>query len=136
MSHVVIDPCGVRPVALDGYKSEALLRDQLARDALAHPVEFRRAMGGFAEQHDPGVADAREQWIQLRVFDCVEWFAIIRHGLGEGLVRHSLELPRRRRSLLGRRPSLIPDERYKSDVGQILAAAGKPYLSVRGTSGS
>src|SRR6516164_9885052 len=65
MSHVMIDPCGVRPVALDRHESEALLRDQLARDALAHPVKFRRTVGGFTEQHDPCVADAREQWVQL-----------------------------------------------------------------------
>src|SRR5262249_15000120 len=77
MSHVMIDPCGVRPVALDSHESEALVRDQLARDALAHPVKFRRAVGGFTEQHDLCVADAREQWIQLCAFDCVERFAIV-----------------------------------------------------------
>ena len=87
MSHVVIDPRGVRPVALDGHKSE------VARDALAHPVKFRRAMGGLTEQHDSCVADAREQWVQLCGFDCVEWFAAIRDGLGQCLVRHSFELP-------------------------------------------
>ena len=55
MSHVVIDPCGVRPVALDGHKSEALVRDQLARDALAHPVKFRRLRHGG--QFDPNQKD-------------------------------------------------------------------------------
>src|SRR5262249_45056288 len=86
MSHIVIDPRGVRPVVLDGHKSEALLRDQLARDALAHPVKFRRAMGGLTEQYDSCVANAREQQIQLCAFDRVEWFTVISDGLGQGLV--------------------------------------------------
>src|SRR5215467_7177362 len=109
MSHVVIDPCGVRPVALDGHKSETLLRDQLARDALAHPVKFRRAMGGLTKQHNSCVADAREQQVQSCVFDRLEWLAVIRDRLCQCLARHSSGRPRRRRWLLGRRPALMPD---------------------------
>ena len=40
MPHVMIDARGIRPVRLDGDEPKSLLDDQLAGDALAHPVEF------------------------------------------------------------------------------------------------
>ena len=66
MSNVMIHPRGVGPVALDGHKSETLISDQFARNAIAHPVKFRCSVARFSKQHDPCVADAREQSIQPR----------------------------------------------------------------------
>ena len=57
MPHVMIDARGIRPVALDGDEAEPLLDNQLAGDALAHPVKFRSAVGCLAEQDDPRIAD-------------------------------------------------------------------------------
>ena len=54
MPHVMIDPRRIGPVGLDRDKAKALFDDEIAGDALAHPVEFGGAVGRLAEQHDPG----------------------------------------------------------------------------------
>ena len=53
MPHVVIDSRGIGPVGFDRNKAKALLDDEIAGDALAHPIELRGAVGRFAEQDDP-----------------------------------------------------------------------------------
>ena len=58
MPNIMVDARGIRPIAFDGDEAESLLDDQFARDALAHPIEFRGAMRRFAEQHDARVADS------------------------------------------------------------------------------
>ena len=65
----MVDPRGVGPVTLDRHKSEILVSDQFARNPIAHPVEFRCSVARFSEQHDPCVANAREQSIQSRGFN-------------------------------------------------------------------
>ena len=54
MPHVMIDSRRVGPVGFDRDKAKALFDDEIAGDALAHPIEFGGAVGRLAEQHDPG----------------------------------------------------------------------------------
>ncbi len=69
-----IDPRSIGPVALDGDKRKAFLSDQRARDALAHAVELRCAVCGFAQQHDTRIANALQQRLQLGRIHRVESF--------------------------------------------------------------
>ena len=65
MPHIMIDARGIRPVALNGDEAEPLLDYQLAGDAIAHPVEFRSAVGCLAEQDDTGIADPFQQRAEI-----------------------------------------------------------------------
>ncbi len=72
MPDVVIDPRGVRPVALDGDKGEPFPLDQLARNSRPHAIELGRAVRRLAEKHDPRVADPPQQRCQVRGIDRIE----------------------------------------------------------------
>ena len=65
VAHVAVDAGGVRPVGLDRHRAEASVDDELPRDTGPHLIELRGAVGGLAEQHDPGVADAIQQRVEL-----------------------------------------------------------------------
>ena len=69
MPNIVVDARGIRPITFDGDEAEPLLDDQFARDALAHPIEFRGAMGRLAEQHDARIANPFKQRAEI---DCVD----------------------------------------------------------------
>jgi hypothetical protein len=57
MANVMIDACSIRPIALDGDEGKSLALDELAGDALAHPIEFGRAMRRLAEENHARIAD-------------------------------------------------------------------------------
>jgi len=66
---------GIRPVGLHGHHGEALLHDQLTRDAITHLVEFRRAVRRLAQQDDPGVFDSPQQGPEVCIVDLTERLA-------------------------------------------------------------
>ena len=123
MPHVMVDPCGIRPVRLDGDETKSLPDDQFLGDALAHPVELAGAMGGFAEQHHACRPDPLQQGIEIGGLDRRKRF----RGLGK--VSHQRFVAGRDRphpsALLaspGGRPSLFPDQWHEADVGNVFAA--------------
>src|SRR6266508_1530932 len=114
MPNVMVHAGGVRPVAFDCDETKTFLRDQLPRNAVAHPVKFRRSMGRFTKKDDPRVADALEQSGEGRSLDGVKRFARIRDFSCQGRGRlgfHRPHLSRKRRpALIGRSPSFVADE--------------------------
>ena len=94
IAHVTVDARRVRPIAFDGNEVEALAFDEFARNACAHPIELRSAVGCLPKEHDPGVPDAIEQGRQVRGFDGFEPFASAGDGTCQQRVsRPSLRLP-------------------------------------------
>ena len=75
MPHIMVETRHVGPIPFDGDKAKPLARYQLLRDALAHAVEFRGAVGRFSEQHDFRVADPLQQRVEVRRSDRVEGLA-------------------------------------------------------------
>jgi len=67
---MAVDALGVGPVTLDGDGSEAKLADQPLGYACALAVELVRAVAGLAQQHDPCVADQRQQRIVIVAISC------------------------------------------------------------------
>ena len=125
MPHIMIDARGIRPIALDGDEAEPLLDDQLARDALAHPIEFRGAMGCLAEQYDARVADPFEQRDEIDRVDRAERLGRVGDPIGQlffadGACRRRVANAGRLR-LLGR-PSFLAEQRNKSHIGEVFAA--------------
>jgi hypothetical protein len=58
---MIVDACRIWPVGLDCDDAEPVMPDQLARDRCPRAVEFRRAVGGLAQQHDAGIAEPTEE---------------------------------------------------------------------------
>ena len=67
-----VDARGIRPVTLDGDEAEPLFYNQFPRDPLAHPIEFRGAMGRLPEQYDARVADPFKQGTEIDGVDRAE----------------------------------------------------------------
>ena len=76
-SHIPVDPIGVRPVGFDRDRRESLFSDQAFRDHGALAIEFMRAMRGFAQEHQPGIAHQLHQRIVIarRAFQSMTGFS-------------------------------------------------------------
>ena len=61
-----VQPIAVRPVALDRYEGELLLDDQLTGDRRTPGVVLMRPVRGLADQDVARVADALDQWVEIR----------------------------------------------------------------------
>ena len=79
-------------------------------------------MGCLPQQHDLGVADARDQSVQMGGFDGVKRLAAIGDRLYQHFVGCSFERPRWRCCSIGRSPSLLANERHESDIRQVFGA--------------
>jgi len=62
---VGIDPCGIRPVGLDGDHREPMLLNEPTSDCSTGTIEFRRAVSGLAQENDLGVTEAIETGAEL-----------------------------------------------------------------------
>ena len=78
MARIIVDPRGVGPISLDRDDRKPLMLDQAARDRRPRTVEFRRAVGRFAKQHDARVGEAIEAGAEL--------FSAIRIGQRLGMM--------------------------------------------------
>jgi hypothetical protein len=125
MPHIVIDARGIRPIAFDGDEAEPLLEYQFARDALAHPIEFRGAMGRLAEQHHARVADPFKERTEIDGVDRAEGLSRVGDLFDQpfftgGDCQRRAENAGRLR-LLGC-PSFFAEQRNKSHIGEIFTA--------------
>ncbi len=75
MADVAVERDQRRPVAFHGDEGEAPFLDQAARQSVAPGVKLPGAVGRFAEQHPPSVADGFEQGSQV---------VGLSQGLGQG----------------------------------------------------
>ncbi len=125
MPHIVIDPGGIRPVRLDRHEAKALADDQLAGDAFAHPIEFRRAMGRFAKQHDARRPDPLHQRMEIGGLDRGEGFGSVGEISNQRILarRNRPQWPAQRRTALTFRalPALRADQRDETNVRNIFA---------------
>ena len=71
----------IGPIGLHRDDIEAMPLDQPTGDGGARPVEFRCAVGGLAEHHEPGVAEPVEIGAKVRLF-----------GRGQMLTRPAQEI--------------------------------------------
>ena len=86
VADIPIDPGRIGPVGLNRDHSKAMMFDQVSCDGRARIIEFRCAMGRFAEQNDLGIAEAVEKLPErLLLFGCRQRFGILPQRIDQPL---------------------------------------------------
>src|SRR5665647_425748 len=121
MPDIMVDTRSVWPIALNSDKSETLALDELARDTLAHTIEFRGAMRRFSEENDTRIADAIEQRFEVSRGYRFKLFARCRDSLCQRSLGGLDCRTRRRRDVMTifRGPAFFPYQRDEADISDI-----------------
>ena len=93
--HIVIHDFHVGPVGLGPDDIKSFLPDQGFADFLPHAVKLAAAVGGFSEEHNPGIANALKKGLRIIVLNAFKGnvnlfyrgYAFFRAGLFFGNVR-------------------------------------------------
>jgi hypothetical protein len=93
---VVVEAVGLGHISFDGEDGESLLRSQVFDDAVLELEEFARAVGGFAEFDDSGVAHDLAERLKVGKavarFDGFKGDGVLAHPLDGGLLFRGLSV--------------------------------------------